>query len=303
MTRMQDKVVLVTGATRGIGEVTALELARMGATVVLVGRDQDRCEATAKRIQQQTGRSNISFLVGDLSKRQDTHRVAREFLAAHQRLDVLINNAGAMYVQRHVTEDGFELTFALNHLSYFLLTHLLLDVLKKTAADQGEARIVNVSSEAHRMVKTLDFDDLQHEKRYSPRVYNETKLMNILFTYELAERLRGTKITTNCLHPGLVRSGFARNNNLLVTALWSVFQMFAGSISVEEGAKPSVYLASAPEMQGVTGRYYDRLTERRSSDLSYNLAARKRLWQVSETLAQVTADEGRPESPAETTVR
>jgi retinol dehydrogenase 12 len=285
---MQGKVVLITGATNGIGEVTARELARMGAEVVIVGRSAERCQASVARIQQQTGSSRVSSIVADLSKMGDVRRAAQDFLAQHDRLHVLINNAGAMYAQRHVTEDGYEMMLALNHLSYFLLTNLLLDVLKKTALEAGEARIVNVASEAHRMSRGVDFEDLQREKRFNLGIYNETKLMNILFTYELAERLRSTKVLVNALHPGLVRSNFGKNNNILISTFWTLFQRFAG-ISVEEGAQTSLYVASSPEINGLTGRYYDEKTERRSSEASYNMAARKRLWQVSEVLTHLPA--------------
>jgi len=283
MSLMEGKVVLITGATNGIGEVTARELAVMGADVVIVGRSRERCLATVERIQKHTGRSNVSFIVADLSKMGDVRQVAQEFLSTHDQLHVLINNAGAMYAQRQVTEDGYEMMLALNHLSYFLLTHLLLDVLKKTAEEDGEARVVNVASEAHRFAKGIDFDDLQREKRFTLGIYNETKLMNIMFTYDLVERLRGTKVTANSLHPGLVRSGFGKNNNIIVAAFWTLSQFFAG-ISVEEGAQTSIYLASSPEVRGVSGRYYELKKERRSTAVSYDLAARKRLWQISEAL-------------------
>lgn len=283
MSHMTGKIVLITGATNGIGEVTARELAHMGAQVVIVGRSQERCLAAVERIQTHTGRSDVSFIVADLSKMQDVRYVAQKFLSTHDKLHVLINNAGAMYAQRHVTEDGYEMMLALNHLSYFLLTHLLLDVLKKTAAQDGEARIINVSSEAHRFTQGIDFDDLQRKKRFHLGVYNETKLMNIMFTYDLVDHLRGTKVTANCLHPGLVRSNFGKNNNFIVAAYWTLFQLVSG-ISVEKGAETSVYLASSPEVRGLSGRYYELKKERLTSNLSYNIIFRKRLWQISEAL-------------------
>lgn len=286
MSLMEGKVVLITGATNGIGEVTARELAFMGAEVIIVGRNRERCLATVERIQKHTGRSNVSFIVADLSKMNDVRQVAQEFLSTHDQLHVLINNAGAMYAHRQVTEDGYEMMLALNHLSYFLLTHLLLDVLKKTAEKDGEARVVNVASEAHRFAKGIDFDDLQREKRFGLGIYNETKLMNIMFTYDLVERLRGTKVTANSLHPGLVRSGFGKNNNIFVAAFWTLSQFFAG-ISVEEGAQTSIYLASSPDVRGISGRYYELKKERRSTAISYNLADRKRLWQISEALTHI----------------
>jgi NAD(P)-dependent dehydrogenase (short-subunit alcohol dehydrogenase family) len=155
--------------------------------------------------------------------------------------------------------------------------------LKKTAALVGEARIVNVASEAHQLAKQLDFDDLQREKRFNLGIYNETKLMNIMFTYDLSDVLRGTKVTVNALHPGLVRSNFGKENNFFISTFWRLFQLFAG-ISVEEGAQTSIYLASSAEVKGLTGRYYEKKKERRSSEFSYNIAARRRLWQISEAL-------------------
>ncbi len=286
MSAMQGKVVLISGATGGIGEVTARELARMGAEVVIIGRSHERCLATVERIKQDTQKDHVSCIVADLSRMGEVRRAAQEFLSTHDKLDILINNVGAMYAQRLVTADGYEMMLALNHLSPFLLTHLLLDVLKTTAAAAGEARIINVSSEAHRFVSTLDLDDIQHEKRFTLGVYNETKLMNLLFTYELAERLRGTKVMTNALHPGLVRSRFGKNNNFVVAAYWTLFQAVAG-ISVEAGAQTTLYLASSAEIRGQSGRYYDRQKERRSSDLSYSLALRRRLWQMSELLTNI----------------
>lgn len=272
---MTGKTVLVTGATSGIGAVTARALAERGATVVLVGRDHERCTATARRIQQETKTSSIEFLVGDMSSQRDIRRLADEFRARHDRLDVLVNNAGAMFWRREETIDGLERTFALNHLGYFLLTNLLLDPLKASAP----ARVVSVASEAHRGAQ-IDFDDLQAKRSYNAtRAYGQSKLANVLFTYELARRLSGTGVTANALHPGFVASNFAKNNGGIVALAMSVLHRFA--ISPERGAQTSIYLATSPEVEGVTGKYFNNQKAVPSSKESYDDAVAKRLWDVS----------------------
>ncbi|MBX6312728.1 MAG: SDR family oxidoreductase [Isosphaeraceae bacterium] len=276
---MGGKICLVTGATAGIGAVTAEELARRGAQVILVGRDRSKCETTATRIRERTDNSAVEFLVADLSAQAEVRRLAREFQERYPRLDVLVNNAGAMFGQRQETVDGIERTFALNHLAYFLLTNLLLDTLKASAP----ARIVVVSSEAHRMAKGLDFDDLQHQRWYKPfRVYCESKLANLLFTYELARRLRGTGVTANALHPGFVATNFMAGEGFAHWSLRRAARLFA--ISPEEGAKTSVYLAASPEVEGVSGAYFVKQKPVPSSPASRNEAAARRLWQISEEL-------------------
>jgi NAD(P)-dependent dehydrogenase (short-subunit alcohol dehydrogenase family) len=294
---MAGKTCLVTGATAGIGEVTARELARRGATVVIVGRSRERCEATAEAIRRATGNAAVEFFVGDLSAQADVRRVAQEFLARHQRLDVLINNAGALFARRQESADGIEMTFALNHLAYFLLTNLLLDVLKASAP----ARVVNVSSRAHEGVRALDFDDLQVRSGYGGsefgsllytlfvpvahpgfRQYSRTKLANLLFTYELARRLQGAGVTANALHPGFVASRFMEGNGALGWFLRRWASLF--SISAEEGARTTIYLATSPEVEGVSGQYFVRQKAVPSSPASRDEAAARRLWQISEEL-------------------
>jgi NAD(P)-dependent dehydrogenase (short-subunit alcohol dehydrogenase family) len=277
---MQGKTVLVTGATNGIGKVTALELARMGAQVVIVGRSAERSAAVVQEIQGKTGNGQVEALVGDLSLRREVRRVAEEFKAGHSRLHVLVNNAGAIYDQRQETEEGLERTFALNHISYFLLTNLLLDVLKASAP----ARVVNVSSGAHAMGK-LDFNDLQNQKSYSMggfRAYGQSKMMNILFTYELARRLKDTGVTVNALHPGAVATGFGRNNRGLFNRIFAMLGPFM--LTPERGAETSLYLASSPEAEGVTGRYFERKQPTASAPASYDEATQRRLWEVSEAI-------------------
>lgn len=284
MELMDNKICLVTGATNGIGYQTALALARMGATVIVVGRNKAKGEAVVAAIQQKTGNKAVESMTADLSSMAEVRRLAQEFKAKYQKLHVLINNAGAIFFGRQTSVDGYEMTFALNHLSYFLLTQLLLNVLKTSAP----SRIVNVSSDAHRSYipkSGIDFDNLQGEKRYlGIAAYSQSKLANILFTYELARRLEGTGITANVLHPGLVQSGFAKNtNNVIIKAVFTLMQGIAG-MNAEKGAQTSVYVATAPELEGVSGKYFDKKKMAKSSQLSYDQAVWARLWEVTEQL-------------------
>lgn len=275
---MNNKVVLITGATNGIGRVAALELAKMGARVVIVGRSREKTEAVRQEIQAAGG--SADSLLADLSALDEIRRLAAEFRARYDRLDVLLNNAGAIFARRQTTADGFEMTFALNHLSYFLLTNLLLDVLKASAP----ARIINVSSDAHRSAQ-MNFDDLQHEKSYGMggfQAYGRSKLANVLFTYELARRLAGTGVTANALHPGFVATGFGRNMPGLMNRVMGIMHRFA--LTPEQGAQTLIYLASSPEVEGMTGKYFDKNRPVRSSPASYDEAAQKRLWDISEWL-------------------
>lgn len=287
---MNGKIVLVTGATNGIGEVSALELSRMGAHVVLVGRSAARMEASLQKIRSAVKESSIEGMIADLSSLEGIRSVAENFKARHERLDVLLNNAGAVYYSRQLSTDGYEMTLALNHLSYFLLTHLLMHRLEKGAEKNGEARIVNVSSGAHFMPKRVDFDDIQREKRFTPSdSYCESKLMNVLFTYELARRLKGSAITANVLHPGFVRTGFGHNGSLVIRLGMLIAQRIGG-LSPEEGAKTSIYLASSPEVRGVSGKYFEVCREKASSQPSYEESSWARLWQLSEALCGIKKD-------------
>jgi retinol dehydrogenase-12 len=275
---MRDKVVLVTGATAGIGQATALELARLGAMVVLVGRDPQRCLAAQEAIRQATGDAVVDYLVADLSVMSQVRQLAEEFKRRYARLDVLVNNAGAIFFNRLITPEGLEMTFALNHLNYFLLTDLLLDMLKASAP----ARIVNVASDAHRGAR-LDFSDLQSEHGYQGfPVYGRSKLMNVLFTYALARRLQGVPVTANALHPGFVATRFGMNNGGIVRLGMRV--AYLGALSPEEGARTSVYLASSPEVEGVSGKYFTKCRAVQSDPVSYNEADAERLWELSEGL-------------------
>lgn len=279
---IKGKVCLITGATSGIGKVTARELARKGARLVIVSRNQLKCENTIASIRDETGNKDIEYMVADLSSQDQIRQLARGFLDRYDHLDVLVNNAGAIFLSRDVSVDGIEMTWALNHLNYFLLTNLLLDTLKASAS----ARIINVASTAHRGAK-INFDDLQGGHHYNGmQAYSQSKLANILFTYELARRLEGTQVTANALHPGFVASGFAKNNGGLVRLGMGVVQLFA--ISPEKGAETSIYLASSPEVEGVSGSYFVKKQAVRSDPASYNEETAQKLWQVSEAMTGLT---------------
>jgi NAD(P)-dependent dehydrogenase (short-subunit alcohol dehydrogenase family) len=280
---MEDKVCLITGATSGIGRVAALELARQGACVVIVGRDQARCEAVVREITAQTGNERVEALLADLSSQQQIRGLADQFRGRYDRLDVLVNNAGAIWLQRLLTVDGLEMTFAVNHLAYFLLTMLLLDALKKGTA----ARIVNVASEAHRR-GSIEFDDPMLEHGYGGwRAYCQSKLANLLFTYELDRRLEGKGITVNALHPGWVATGFASRNGWRGWVMQQAARFFA--LSPARGAQTINYLATSPDVSGTGGRYFIRCKAVPSSPASNDPAAARRLWQLSQQLTGAPA--------------
>jgi retinol dehydrogenase-12 len=279
--RMDGKVCLITGATRGLGLESSKALARMGATVVLVGRDPERIQATLAEVHQAAPGAKTDSFQADFTSLKDVRALAEGFLARYSRLDVLLNNAGLVLHERLVTKDGFEAQLGINHLAPFLLTNLLLDTLKAS----GPARVVNVSSEAHRWAR-LDFDDLQCERHFSlMRSYGNSKLANILFTKALARRLQGTKVTTNCLHPGVVRTGFGHNTQGMMNFIVNYFALFF--VSAEKGARTSIYLASSPEVEGVTGQYFIRCRPRKPSRAARNEQFAERLWQLSEKLTGV----------------
>lgn len=279
MASMEGRVAIVTGATQGIGRVTAEALAREGADVTLIVRDEPRGREVAAAIGQTSGRS-VDVLVADLASLAEVRRVARAFRERHDRLHVLVNNAGALQMRRQVTDEGLELTFALNHLAYFLLTHELLDLLCASAP----ARVVNVASAAHYSGR-IDWDDPQFERRrYSGwAAYSASKLMNVLFTRELARRLVGTGVTANAVHPGTVATGFARNNPVFGT-VWRLLGPFLRA--PEQGAVGPIHLASA-DLAGLTGRYFHDTVERRPSALALDDEAARRLWDLSERLTGI----------------
>jgi NAD(P)-dependent dehydrogenase (short-subunit alcohol dehydrogenase family) len=279
--QMRGKVCVVTGATSGIGLVTAQALARQGATLVVVARNPERGAATVGRIRQETGNPAVELCVADLSVQAQVRQLASAIQRRFPQVDVLINNAGALFSRRQLSNEGVEMTFALNHLAYFLLTDLLLEPLKSSAS----GRIVNVSSEAHRRSR-LNFTDLQGQHRYGGwRAYGRSKLANILFTYELARRLEGTNVVANALHPGFVATNFARNNPGITAMGFRLLQFAA--LSPEEGAETIIYLASSPEVEGTTGKYFVRKRAVSSSQFSYDRAAAEHLWQVSAELTRL----------------
>ncbi|HET7659590.1 MAG TPA: SDR family oxidoreductase [Oryzihumus sp.] len=276
---MTGRTVLVTGGTHGIGLATARALASAGAAVTIVGRNAGKTAQVVQTLRRDSGSDQVDGMVADLSSQAEVRRAATELAAAHDRLDVLVNNVGGFWATRHVTADGLERTFALNHLAPFLLTHLLRPMLEVSAP----ARVVTVSSGAQAMGR-IDFEDLQGERSYSgQRAYSQSKLANVLFTYELARRLEGTGVTANTLHPGVVRTGFGQeDSSTLFRVMLPVVRPFM--LSPERGAQTSVYLASSPEVEGVSGRYFVRNRARRSSPASYDAEVARRLWAVSAEL-------------------
>ncbi len=273
---MQNKIVLITGATGGIGEQTMVGVARLGASVVGVGRSRERAAAAEARLRRHVPEAKITWLIGDLSSQAEVRRVAAEFKAGHPRLDVLVNNAGSWFDQRRESVDGIEMTWALNHLAYFLLTHELMDVL----AASGAARVVSVSSSAH-YSGTLNFDDLNATRGFSGlSAYANSKLANVVFANELARRTRGQGITSNSLHPGFVASQFGHNNQVWYAGLFQFFQRLV-AISPERGAQTSIYLASDPSVATVTGAYFHNRQSRAPAAAAQDPAIGQRLWEVS----------------------
>jgi retinol dehydrogenase 14 len=280
---MTGKTVLVTGGTFGIGKATATGLAALGARVAITGRDRGRAEAAAVEIQTASGNPAVDVFAADMAAQSEVRRLAAEVLEAYPKLDVLVNNVGGFWAHRHVTADSLEHTFALNHLAPFLLTNLLADRLKTSAP----ARIVTVSSGAQAMGR-INFDDLQGERRFAgQRAYNQSKLANVMFTYELARRLAGTGVTATVLHPGVVNTAFAAEDSSTLFR-WTLPLIRPLMKTPAKGAATSIYLASAPEIQGVTGRYYVNRKPKTSNKSSYDTAAAARLWQVSANLVGLT---------------
>ncbi len=280
---MQGKICMVTGANSGIGKATALELAQMGATVVMVCRDRARGEEAKSEITTKSRNNAVDLLLADLSSQQSIRQLVENFQQHYTHLHVLINNAGAgaAFTGRRETVDGLEMTFAVNYLAPFLLTNLLLDVLKASAP----ARIVNVSSNSHE-AGYIKLDDLQAEHYKSMRAYGQSKLAVVLFTYELARRLQGTGVTANCLHPGFVATNFGqRDVGPAVRLLVKLIGSFGAS--PQEGAKTSIYLASSPEVEGVTGTYFVKSIPKRSAAISYDESLQRQLWQQSAKLVNV----------------
>ncbi len=281
---LEDKVCLVTGATSGIGEATAHALAALGARVIAHGRDAVRGEQIAGRIARETGNATVSFVQGDLAALGEVRRLGEELNRSVPRLDVLVLNAGVACARRSLTADGYERTFAVNHLAPYLLTHLLRAKLERSTA----GRIVVVSSEAHRGAR-LDFDDLMLERGYSQwRAYGRSKLANLLFTRALARRLAGTAMTCNALHPGVVRTGIFREAPAPLRGLLAALSRLL-LLSPEQGARTSLYLASSTDVEGYSGGYYIRCKPAQPSQAARDDAAADRLWAASAKLVGVPA--------------
>jgi retinol dehydrogenase 14 len=279
---MGGKVVLITGGTGGIGNATAIGLSTMGARVGVTGRDLQRAKQAAAEIRAASGNPAVDAFAADMSSQAEVRRLATAVLDAYPRLDVLVNNVGGFWAHRHPTADGLERTFALNHLAPFLLTNLLLDRLKASAP----ARVVTVSSGAQSMGR-IDFDDLQGVRNYSgQRAYNQSKLANIMFTTELARRLEGTGVTANSLHPGVVRSNFGAEDQARWFAVMShvILPLLK---TPAQGARTSIYLASSPEVDGVTGQFFANRKPKKANKMAYDTGITARLWQVSADLVQL----------------
>jgi retinol dehydrogenase 14 len=280
---MDGKVVLVTGGTGGIGKATAEGLANLGARVVVVGRDRSKGETATAEIKAKSGNEAVELMVADLSSQAEIHRLASEFEANHDRLDALVNNAGAMYARRWETADGIEGTLAVIHLAPVLLTSLLFPMLQQCAP----SRIVNVSSWAHRRAK-LDLDDLQTKVHYSPSAaYSRAKLINALWTYELARRLEGTGVTVNLADPGGASTEMTRSE-AMPWIFRTINRLAAKVMTTEKAARSSIYLASSPEVEGVNGKYFDNNNKQiKSSKTSYDEESQKRIWEASAELTKL----------------
>ncbi len=279
----EKQVAIVTGATSGIGKVTAHALAAAEMTVIVAVRDLDRGETTVEEIKARSGATSVVSMKLDLSSQESIRGFTDAFKKTYTRLDVLVNNAGALNWKRGTTVDGLETTFATNHLGPFLLTNLLLDVLKASSP----SRIVNVASMAARG-GVINFDDLQGEHAYAGmRAYSQSKLANILFTAGLSRRLQGTGVTANALHPGFVATGFGMNNGRFFGVLLRIIQRLSFALPPEKGAETEIYLATSPEVAGVTGKYFDRKKPIEPPPAAKDDAVVERLWTVSEQLTRL----------------
>jgi len=283
MAAMEGKLCMVTGATSGIGFCTALELASMGASVVIIGRNEAKCQATVDRIRNECSSSSVSFYVADLSSQAQIRQLSQKFHEQFDHLDVLVNNAGGFFLFRKLSAEGIEMTFALNHLAYFLLTGLLIDMLRISPA----ARVINVSSGSH-WNKKLDFKDIQMAKFYDPiQAYGRSKLANILFTNELSRRLAGTRITANSMTPGIVATDIWKKvHPLLTPILFPVIKLLGNT--PEEGAQTSIYLTTSPDVSGISGKYFVDMREVKPDPTTYNAQIAHQLWQKSAELVGIS---------------
>lgn len=279
---LKDKICIVTGSNSGIGKVTALEIAKMGATVIMVARNKEKGQQALEEVISGSSNRNVELMLCDFSSQQSIRDFVEQFKAKYKQLHILVNNAGLSIPEKSITKDGIESTFATNHLGYFLLTNLLLDVLKNSAP----ARIVNVSSEGHKMGH-IDFDDInyEHKKYNATKAYCTSKLANVLFTRELSKRLQGTNVTANCLHPGIVASNFPSGTNGLMGFFLKIYKPFL--ITVEKGAETQIYLATSSEVEGVTGEYFAKKKIAAITSEAKNESVAKRLWEVSEKMTHL----------------
>lgn len=285
---MNDKIALVTGATSGIGEAIAEGLARQGATTILISRSEAKCRAVSERLKRETGNGQVRYYAADLSSQADVRGLTEQLNRDLNRLDVLVNNAGAWFKKRQLSNDGVEMTWALNHLGYFLLTHGLTDLLKRTAAEHGEARIINQASMSHEEGK-MHWDDLEFQNWNEAKgafgdgwgAYSQSKLANVLHALTLAKKLAGTGVTANAVHPGVVVTGFTQNNGLFYKVVTPLRRLFNRSTPAD-GAAPALYLASSKEAAGVTGAYYGPPKEREAVNLvAKDETAQAQLWDIS----------------------
>ena len=271
MNLIKDKIVLITGSTDGIGKQTAIDLANLGAQVIIHGRNETKSLQATEEVKLKSENINIEYVVGDLSSFDHIRSLSQDIHNRFQRIDVLINNAGVFKNEKELSEDGLEMTYTINHLAYFLLTGLLLDLIKNS----DYARIINVASQAH--ASQLDFDNLQGEKYYDGYdAYSRSKLCNIMFTYTLSQKLEGTGITANVLHPGVISTKLLHEG----------FGM--GGSPLTQGSKTSVYLATSDEVGGISGKYFSNQREISSSKISYDQSTQDRIWEISEKMTGVS---------------
>ncbi len=282
---MKNKTVIITGANSGIGYITALEIAKLGAKVIMVCRNKDKGEVARQEIIKKSNNSAVFLKIADLSSQKQIRLLAEELKKEYPVIDVLVNNAGVLVPERRESEDGIELTWATNHLAYFLLTNLLLDKLKAASS----ARIVNVASEVQQ-IGNIYWDDIELKNNYTSfKAYAQSKLANIMFSNELAKRLEGTKVTTNALHPGAVATNFGSDGKGLVAWLFKTFRW--SLLSAEKGAETSIWLATSPQVEGVTGQYFSKKKAIRAKTIAYSKEALKRLWELSEQMTGLKKQE------------
>ena len=296
---MQGRTIVVTGATNGIGEAIALELAARGAQTVIVGRDEARGAATTERIRNETGNSDVRYYNADLSVQAQVRSLAERLNSDLTRLDVLVNNAGAWFNMRRLSADGIEMTWALNHLAYFILTQGLTDLLKHTASEHGAARVINQASLAHSLEGNMHWDNLQFDGTWGTDgrgsigagwgVYSQSKLANVMHAFALSRRLAGTGVVANAVHPGVVVTGFTQNNGLIYR-IATPFRRLMNRTSPADGAAPAVWLASAPQAATITGAYYGPPHQREETNpIAQDIDAQDRLWEMTEASVLQTA--------------